>query len=146
MRLSTPIDVSQTHARVTGEVFSPFYIIGWVTGGTGLLLLIASVVQPAGIGRYINLAAGITICAAWLRFLPPAWTSHAESKLELAREDAAAAAESCSFVHVRVDVRRTNSALRMQIVEMRNMKIAVFKHNGGRRIGIAPEDSERRVH
>ncbi|MCA1601067.1 MAG: hypothetical protein LC776_05300, partial [Acidobacteria bacterium] len=40
----------------------PFYIIGWVTGGTGLLLLIASAVQPAGIGRYINLAAGITIC------------------------------------------------------------------------------------
>jgi hypothetical protein len=62
VRLSTPIDVSKTHARVTGEVFSPFYIIGWVTGGTGLLLLIASVVQPSSIGRYINLGAGITIC------------------------------------------------------------------------------------
>lgn len=61
-RLATPIDVTQTHAQVTGEVFSPFYIIGWVTGGTGLLLLIASIVQPAGIGRYINLAAGILIC------------------------------------------------------------------------------------
>jgi hypothetical protein len=61
-RLATPIDVSQTHAQVTGEVFSPFYIIGWVTGGTGLLLLIASVVQPAGVGRYINLVAGIFIC------------------------------------------------------------------------------------
>lgn len=60
-RLATPIDVSQTHARVTGEVFSPFYIIGWVTGCTGLLLLIASVVQPAGIGRYINVVAGIAI-------------------------------------------------------------------------------------
>jgi hypothetical protein len=33
-----------------------------VTGGTGLLLLIASVVQPAGIGRYINIGAGLTIC------------------------------------------------------------------------------------
>ncbi len=62
VRLSTPIDVSKTHARAMGEVFSPFYIIGWVTGGTGLLLLIASVVQPAGIGRNINLAAGTTIC------------------------------------------------------------------------------------
>ena len=61
-RLTTPIDVSKTHARVTGEVFSPFYIIGWVTGGTGLLLLIASAVQPTGIGQYINLAAGIFIC------------------------------------------------------------------------------------
>src|SRR6266542_950682 len=62
VRLSTPIDVSQTHARVTGEVFSPFYIIGWITGGTGLLLLIASAVQPSGIGQYINLASGIVIC------------------------------------------------------------------------------------
>ncbi|HEU4479198.1 MAG TPA: sodium:solute symporter family protein [Pyrinomonadaceae bacterium] len=62
VRLTTPIDVRKTHARATGEVFSPFYIIGWVTGGTGLLLLIASLVQPAGIGRNINLVAGTTIC------------------------------------------------------------------------------------
>jgi solute:Na+ symporter, SSS family len=61
-RLTTPIDVSKTHARTTGEVFSPFYIIGWVTAGTGLLLLIAGAVQPTGIGQYINLAAGIFIC------------------------------------------------------------------------------------
>ncbi|HET9789514.1 MAG TPA: hypothetical protein VFP47_20430, partial [Pyrinomonadaceae bacterium] len=62
VRLSTPIDVSQTHARITGEVFSPFYIIAWVTAGTGLLLLIASFVQPSGIGRYINIGAGVTLC------------------------------------------------------------------------------------
>ncbi len=61
-RLATPIDPSKTHARVTGEIFSPFYIIGWVTGGTGLLLLIASAVQPTGIGQYINLGSGILIC------------------------------------------------------------------------------------
>ena len=66
VRLSTPINASQTHARVKGEVFSPFYIIGWVTGGTGFLLLIASVVQPAGVGRYINLAAGLGDLCAWL--------------------------------------------------------------------------------
>jgi len=61
-RLATPIDPSKTHARAAGEAFSPFYIIGWVTGGTGLLLLIASVVQPSGIGQFINIVAGLTIC------------------------------------------------------------------------------------
>jgi hypothetical protein len=34
-RLSTPVDVELTHANVTGEIFSPFKIIGWVTAGTG---------------------------------------------------------------------------------------------------------------
>jgi SSS family transporter len=61
-RLSTPIDPKLTHASATDEIFSPFYIIGWITGGTGLLLLIASAVQPSGTGRYINLGAGIVIC------------------------------------------------------------------------------------
>lgn len=61
-RLSTPIDPSKMHAREQGEIFSPFNIIAWVTGGTGLLLLIAGVVQPSGIGQYINLGAGLTIC------------------------------------------------------------------------------------
>jgi hypothetical protein len=87
VRLSTPIDVSQTHARVTGEIFSPFFIIGWVTGGTGFLLLIASVVQPAGIGRYINLAAGITICLLGYGF----YRLHGrvmQRQAQLVREDA----------------------------------------------------------
>jgi len=93
VQLSTPIDVSQTHARVTGEVFSPFFIIGWVTGGTGLLLLIASVVQPAGIGRYINVGAGLTICVLGYGF----YRLHGRvmrKQAQIAREDARIAAES----------------------------------------------------
>jgi SSS family transporter len=62
-RLSTPVDPATTHAKVTGEVFSPFYIIGWVTAGTGLLLVIASFVQPGGVGRVINIGSGV---ALWL--------------------------------------------------------------------------------
>jgi len=61
-KLSTPVDAQKTHAKITGEVFSPFKIIGWVTIGTGAMLLIASVVQPAGIGRYVNICAGFTLC------------------------------------------------------------------------------------
>jgi solute:Na+ symporter, SSS family len=61
-RLSTPIDPEKTHAKVTGEIFSPFYIIGWITIGTGLLLLIASVVQPGGLGRIVNIGSGLVLC------------------------------------------------------------------------------------
>jgi len=60
--LSTPIDVQKTHAEAAGETFSPFKIIGWVTIGTGAMLVIASVAQPAGIGRYINLSSGVVLC------------------------------------------------------------------------------------
>jgi hypothetical protein len=60
--LSTPIDVQKTHAEATGEIFSPFKIIGWVTIGTGAMLVIASVAQPVGIGRYINLSSGVVLC------------------------------------------------------------------------------------
>src|SRR6185436_19426543 len=62
-RLATPIDPETTHAKVTGEVFSPFYIIAWITVGTGLLLVGASFVQPSGMGRTVNIAAGLTL---WL--------------------------------------------------------------------------------
>ena len=61
-RLATPIDPTQTHAHVQGEVFSPFYIIGWVTAGTGVLLLVASAVQPGGAGRAVNVGAGVALC------------------------------------------------------------------------------------
>jgi hypothetical protein len=61
-KLSTPVDAEKTHAKTTGEIFSPFKIIGWVTVGTGAMLLIASLVQPAGLGRYVNIGAGITLC------------------------------------------------------------------------------------
>ena len=62
-RLATPVDPETTHAKVTGEVFSPFYIIAWVTAGTGLLLVGASLVQPGGMGRTVNIASGLTL---WL--------------------------------------------------------------------------------
>ncbi len=61
-KLSTPVDVQKTHAKTTGEIFSPFKIIGWVTIGTGAMLLIASIVQPAGLGRYVNISSGIALC------------------------------------------------------------------------------------
>jgi hypothetical protein len=67
-RLSTPIDREKTHAKVAGEVFSPFYIIGWVTGGTGLLLLVASAVQPGTLGRVVNIGSGLVLCLLGLGF------------------------------------------------------------------------------
>lgn len=62
-RLATPVDPATTHAKVTGEVFSPFYIIAWITAGTGLLLVVASLVQPGGMGRAVNVGSGLTL---WL--------------------------------------------------------------------------------
>jgi len=61
-RLNRSIDVDQTHAQVEGEVFSPFYIIGWITIGTGLLLLLAVIGQPTGIGQAISLGSGLMLC------------------------------------------------------------------------------------
>jgi SSS family solute:Na+ symporter len=60
-KLSTPVDVEKTHAKQTGEIFSPFKIIGWVTVGTGIMLIIAGIAQPAGIGQNINLGAGFAL-------------------------------------------------------------------------------------
>ena len=60
-RLATPIRASETDAGAAGEAFSPFYVIGWVTIGTGLLLLIAAAVQEPGLGRNINGAAGVAL-------------------------------------------------------------------------------------
>jgi SSS family solute:Na+ symporter len=67
-RLDTPIDPSRTHAQANGEVFSPFFIIGWVTAGTGLLLLVASAFQTADVGRFINTGAGLTLCLLGVGF------------------------------------------------------------------------------
>jgi Na+/proline symporter len=61
-RLATPIDRQKTHARVAGEIFSPFYIIGLVTAGTGLLLLAASAFQPGVLGRVVNISSGVALC------------------------------------------------------------------------------------
>ncbi len=60
-KLSTPVDRSANHANTTGEVFSPFYIIAWITAGTGLLLVIASFFQTGNAGRAINLGSGVTL-------------------------------------------------------------------------------------
>ena len=49
-------------AEATGdEAFSPLPIIAQVTGGTGALLLIAAAVQSSGVGRMINVGAGMTV-------------------------------------------------------------------------------------
>lgn len=61
-RLATPVDISRTHAKVASEVFSPFKIIGWVTAGTGAMLLVASFTQPPGLALYVNGSAGLVLC------------------------------------------------------------------------------------
>jgi hypothetical protein len=58
LKLATPVNTAKTHAEVTGEVFSPFKIISWVTAGTGAMLVVAGFTQPFGIGQYINLGSG----------------------------------------------------------------------------------------
>lgn len=60
-RLATPIRATENEAEKAGEAFSPFYLIGWVTIGTGLLLLIAAAAQESGLGRNINAGAGVTL-------------------------------------------------------------------------------------
>jgi Na+/proline symporter len=65
-RLTTPISAGVLPARAEGEVFSPFFIIGWVTAGTGLLLIGATMGQSSDVGRWINLGAGLTLCLAGL--------------------------------------------------------------------------------
>ncbi|MEO8649875.1 MAG: sodium:solute symporter family protein [Acidobacteriota bacterium] len=61
LKLSTPVDSAKNHARVAGEVFSPFKIIGWVTAGTGLMLLAAGALQPTGVGQFINFGAATAL-------------------------------------------------------------------------------------
>jgi SSS family solute:Na+ symporter len=61
-RLATPIDAAPLQAARRLEAFSPFFIIGWVTGGAGLLLLAAGATQTGGAGRIINAAAGLSLC------------------------------------------------------------------------------------
>ncbi len=61
-RLETPIAADRVEAAEVRPEFSPFHIIGAVTVGTGLLLLIASVTQQGGTGRAINISVGLSIC------------------------------------------------------------------------------------
>ena len=93
-KLSTPVDAEKTHAKQMGEIFSPFKIIGWVTIGTGVMLIVAGAVQPAGIGQYINLGAGFALCllGAGLYGLHRRFMRRAESekreKAEILKENA----------------------------------------------------------
>jgi len=85
LKLATPVNIAKTHAKITGEVFSPFKIIGWVTAGTGAMLVIAGFTQPTGIGQYINFGSGgalfvLAICLYQLhrRFMRRAEIDRAE--------------------------------------------------------------------
>lgn len=60
-RLATPVRKTENEATAAGGTFSPFYLIGWVTIGAGLLLLIAAATQSAGTGRAINFGAGAAL-------------------------------------------------------------------------------------
>jgi solute:Na+ symporter, SSS family len=60
-RLAKPIRADEMEEAKTGEAFSPFYLIGWVTIGTSLLLLGAAARQDSGTGRAINLGAGVAL-------------------------------------------------------------------------------------
>jgi hypothetical protein len=86
-RLSTPVDREKTHAKVTGEVFSPFYIIAWITAGTGLLLIVASVVQPSLVGRVVNIVSGAVLGLLALGFsrLHKRFMNREETAAEAAR-------------------------------------------------------------
>ncbi len=57
-RLDTPIGPAPA-PKAGAEVFSPFYIIAWITGGIGVLLLISAALQPPGGGRIINLCVAL---------------------------------------------------------------------------------------
>ena len=61
VRLARPMrDDAQAEAG-GNDAFSPLPIIAQVTGGTGLLLLVAAAVQSSGAGQMINAGAGVTV-------------------------------------------------------------------------------------
>ncbi len=64
-RLETPIDAAEPKS---GEPFSPFYLIGWITCGVGVLLTGAGLTQAAGAGRMINLTVGAGLLAIGFGF------------------------------------------------------------------------------
>ncbi len=67
-RLATPIEPDQTVQGAPKEAFSPFYIIGLITIGAGCLLILAILGQSAGVGRAINLGAGVILCLIGIGF------------------------------------------------------------------------------
>ncbi|MGE0545821.1 MAG: sodium/solute symporter [Kofleriaceae bacterium] len=71
-QLERPIEPEQSTAPGSLPAFSPMPVIGWVTIGTGILLLISTPVQPGGMGRLITLAVAVVLVAIggsfhWLR-------------------------------------------------------------------------------
>jgi len=60
-RLRTPIDLRTPEAPA--EPFSPFPVMGWATIGAGAMLWAAAALQGSGLGRTINLAAGLALIA-----------------------------------------------------------------------------------
>jgi hypothetical protein len=86
-RLATPI-VKGPEGQAATEGFSPFYILSWITGATGLLLLGAGLVQGSGAGWAINFGAGCVLCliGAGFQLLHRSFTRNAAN--------AAAAAQS----------------------------------------------------
>jgi hypothetical protein len=68
VRLATPIRAGEIESAGSGESFSPFYLIGWVTTGTSLLLLVAANTLVSGTGHTINLGASIALGLIGLGF------------------------------------------------------------------------------
>ncbi|HEY3836299.1 MAG TPA: sodium/solute symporter [Bryobacteraceae bacterium] len=60
-RLDTPIE--KRPAERSQDEFSPVPVIGWITIGIGLLMLAAAAAVEGGMGRAINSAVGILLCA-----------------------------------------------------------------------------------
>jgi Na+/proline symporter len=60
-RLDRPIGLLHDDVTAAGPAFSPFYIMGWITIGTGLMLWGAAAVQPSGVGRNINFFSGLVL-------------------------------------------------------------------------------------
>ncbi|HLJ14049.1 MAG TPA: sodium/solute symporter [Bryobacteraceae bacterium] len=59
-RLERPIRIDEQAAQ-NKNAFSPLPIIGWITAGVGVLLLIAAITLPPGSGRTINIIAGLCL-------------------------------------------------------------------------------------
>jgi len=58
-RLETPINLRS--GDVSQEKFSPFPVMGWITMAAGAMLWAAAALQGAGMGRAINLGAGLLV-------------------------------------------------------------------------------------
>lgn len=60
-RLSTPVRDDEIEGATAGGAPSPFFFVGWVTIGAGLLLAVAAATLASGTGRPISLGSGIAL-------------------------------------------------------------------------------------